>query len=198
MNHNYSMSSLKELEAKSIFILREAYAKYKNFSLLWSMGKDSTVLLWLARKAFFGKIPFPVLHIDTSFKFQQIYDFREKYSKEFDLNMIVFRNEQALAEGTNSKACSKLTCCQRLKTDALRMAIEKYGFDALALGIRRDEHGIRAKERFFSPRNKEFKWQYKNQPAELWDMYKSQVNAQEHVRVHPLLDWTELDIWKYT
>ncbi|HLP80016.1 MAG TPA: sulfate adenylyltransferase subunit CysD [Acidobacteriota bacterium] len=191
------MDRLTELEQKSIYIIREAYAKYRNMALLWSIGKDSTTLLWLVRKAFFGKIPFPVIHIDTSFKMDEIYSFREKYAKEFGLNLIVFRNEEALAAGVNSQTHSRLDCCQKLKTDALKKVIAKNGFQAILLGIRRDEHGIRAKERVFSPRTNSFEWQYKNQPAELWNMYKRKVAGDEHVRVHPLLDWSEVDIWRY-
>lgn len=143
------MDQLTELEQKSIYIIREAYAQYKNkMAMLWSIGKDSTSLLWLCRKAFFGKLPFPVMHIDTSFKFKEIYQFRNKYSKEWGLNLIVAKNGNALKRGVGPKK-GKFECCTELKTNALKLAMAKYGFRALLLAIRRDEHGIRAKERVF-------------------------------------------------
>jgi len=189
------MDHLDELEAKSIFIIREAYKQFKNVALLWSIGKDSSCLLWLVRKAFYGKLPFPVVHIDTSYKFPEMIKWRDDYAKKWGLNLIVGRNEEAIAAGMNNT--SKLACCTALKTDALKMTIEKYNFRALYLGIRRDEHGVRAKERVFSPRNQDFKWDYKNQPPELWNQYKAKAEEQEHIRVHPLLHWTELDIGQY-
>lgn len=189
------MNHLDELENKSIYIIREAYKQFKNIALLWSIGKDSSALLWLCRKAFFGKIPFPVIHIDTSYKFAEMIKWRDKYSKKWDLKLIVGRNEEAIKAGMGPK--SKLACCTALKTEALKQTIAKHGFKALLLGIRRDEHGIRAKERYFSPRNLEFKWDYKNQPPELWDQYKTKQADEEHIRVHPLLHWREVDIWEY-
>ena len=191
------MDYLDKLESKSIYIIREAYKQFGHISMLWSIGKDSTALLWLCRKAFFGKIPFPVMHIDTTFKFPEMYAFRDKYAKKWGLNLIVAKNEQALAKAVNYDNCDAFTTCDELKTKALKLAIEKYGFKALLLGIRRDEHGIRAKERYFSPRDKEFKWDYKNQPPELWDQFKSKEEGETHVRVHPMLHWTEVDIWRY-
>lgn len=189
------MDHLDALESKSIYIIREAYKQFKNIALLWSIGKDSSCLLWLVRKAFYDNIPFPVVHIDTSYKFPEMIKWRDDYAKELGLNLIVGQNEEAIAAGMNNK--SKLACCTALKTDALKQTIEKYKFRALLLGIRRDEHGVRAKERVFSPRNQDFKWDYKNQPPELWDQYKAQAEEEEHIRVHPLLHWTELDIWQY-
>jgi len=189
------MDYLDELESKSIYIIREAYKQFHNVAVLWSIGKDSTALLWLCRKAFYGKLPFPVVHIDTSYKFKEIYEFRDKYVKEWDLKLIVGRNGVAIAAGMGPK--NKLACCTSLKTNALKMTIAEHNFKALLLGIRRDEHGIRAKERVFSPRDQEFKWDYKNQPPELWDQYKSKQSDEQHIRVHPLLHWTELDIWRY-
>lgn len=190
------MDHLDTLESKSIYIIREAYKQFKDIAMLWSIGKDSTTLLWLCRKAFFGKIPFPIIHIDTSYKFKEIYAFRDRYAKEWGLNLLVARNDEALKKGI-CPGKDKLECCTQLKTEALKQAINKYNFKALLLGIRRDEHGIRAKERYFSPRDQEFKWNYLDQPAELWDQYKSKSAAEQHIRVHPLLHWTELDVWKY-
>lgn len=190
------MDYLNELENKTIYIIREAYSRFRDIALLWSIGKDSTTLLWITRKAFFGKIPFPIVHIDTSFKFREIYSFRGKYSEEWDLKLVISKNEKALKEGMCPQG-GKLECCNALKTDALKQTLEKYKFKALLLAIRRDEHGIRAKERYFSPRDKDFKWNYQDQPAELWDLYKSKVDTEQHFRVHPMLHWTELDIWRY-
>jgi len=189
------MKHLDELESKSIFIIREAYKQFRDIAMLWSIGKDSTTLLWLVRKAFYDRIPFPVMHIDTSYKFKEIYEYRDSMTGEWGLRLLVARNEDQIAAGMGPR--SKLKCCTALKTQALKDAIAEHGFKALLLGIRRDEHGIRAKERVFSPRNQEFKWDYKNQPPELWDQYKSKQNDEDHIRVHPLLHWTELDIWEY-
>lgn len=186
------MNNLDILESQSIYIIREAYKQFKDISVLWSIGKDSTTLMWLIRKAFYGRVPFPVLHIDTSYKFKEIYQFREKWTKEWNLKLII-GNNTTVKIGPNDK----LSCCNQLKTDALKQIIEKHKFKALLLGIRRDEHGIRAKERYFSPRNKQFLWDYKDQPPELWDQYKNKQLGDQHIRVHPLLHWTELDIWTY-
>ena len=183
------------LESKSIYIIREAYYQYKDLALLWSIGKDSTTLLWLCRKAFFGKIPFPVLHIDTSYKFPEIIRFRDEYARKLGLNLIIARNNKAIGQGMFPG--NKLECCKALKTDALKMAITDHNFKALLVGIRRDEHGIRAKERHFSPRDSQFRWNYMDQSPELWDYHKSMHDEEHHVRVHPLLHWTELDIWEY-
>jgi len=189
------MDRLDELESQSIYIIREAYYHYQKLAMLWSVGKDSTTMLWLCRKAFFGRIPFPALHIDTSYKFPEMYKFRDEYGERWGLNVVVERNEAALAAGM---ACGKkLECCTALKTEALKQAIAKHGFEALLLGIRRDEHGIRAKERYFSPRDESFQWNYQDQPPELWDQYKNQAEEKTHIRVHPLLHWTEKDIWYY-
>jgi len=190
------MNYLDELENRSIFLVREAYARFRDIGLLWSIGKDSTVLLWIARKAFLGRVPFPVIHIDTGFKFRQIYEFRENYSRKFSLDLIVSRNKGAAKKGCSPEN-GKFPCCNALKTEALKMTIKKYGFKALLLAIRRDEHGIRAKERYFSPRDKEFRWNYQEQPAELWDIRTAKLKNEEHLRIHPMLHWTELDIWRY-
>ena len=190
------MDYLDELEGRSIYIIREAYSRFKNMALCWSIGKDSTTLLWIARKAFFGKIPFPVIHIDTSYKFEEIYEFRNRYTKEWGLNLIISQNKKALEAGMR-KEKGALECCTALKTEPLKSTIKEHGLEALLLAIRRDEHGIRAKERYFSPRDTRFTWDYKNQPAELWDLYKSKTETEHHFRIHPMLHWTEVDVWNY-
>ena len=191
------MDNLSRLENRSIYIIREAYRHFPNMAMLWSIGKDSTCLLWLVRKAFFGRVPFPVLHIDTSYKFKEIYKFRDEYAKKWNLDLRVARNEDSLKNGMGPSVGEKLACCSALKTDALRQAIAKSNFQALLLGIRRDEHGIRAKERYFSPRDESFQWNYRNQPMEMWDQFKSEAEDHSHIRVHPLLHWREVDVWMY-
>jgi sulfate adenylyltransferase subunit 2 len=190
------MDNLSKLENESIYIIREAYNNFKKVVLLWSIGKDSTALLHLVRKAFYGKLPFPVLHIDTGYKFPEIYNFRDKYAREWGLNLIIEKNDEALSQGMGPDK-GRLDCCMQLKTNQLKSSIKKHGFRALYAGIRRDEHGIRAKERVFSPRDDQFSWDYKNQPPELWDQYKTKAKDEEHLRVHPLLSWREIDIWEY-
>lgn len=194
MNKSY----LDELETKSIYIIREAYWEYRDkLAILWSMGKDSTALFHMARKAFFGSVPIPVIHIDTTFKFKQIYKFRDKYAAKWGLKLIVTRNDIALKEGMSLEK-GRFNCCSALKTEALKQIIEKYNFKALLVGIRRDEHAIRAKERYFSSRDKEFKWDYQNQPLELWAEYhRTEQPSSAHLRIHPLLHWREIDIWRY-
>ena len=189
-------SYINELEKKSIAVIREAKAQFKNLAVLWSTGKDSTTTLWLCKKAFFGKIPFPVIHIDTGCKFPEIYEFRDKIAKEWNFDLIVARNNKAIKEGMSPEK-GRFECCTTLKTEALRNLIEEEKFDALILSIRRDEHGIRAKERYFSPRNREFQWDYINQPAEMWDLYVKPAEDYSHMRVHPILHWTELNVWQY-
>lgn len=190
------MLDLKDLENKSLYIIREAYYEFKKPAALWSTGKDSTALLHLCRKAFFGKIPFPVIHIDTGYKFKQMYKFRDEIAREWGLDLIIAENRKAKKEGVSPEN-GKFECCSRLKTRALMQCLEKYGFDALLLAIRRDEHGIRAKERFFSPRDQKFKWNYKDQPLEMWDQYQTKDEEGTHIRVHPILHWRELDIWEF-
>lgn len=189
---------LTHLENQSIYTIREAYANYPQSALLWSIGKDSTVLLWLCLKAFLGKLPFPVLHIDTSYKFKKMYEQRDRLVKEWGLNLIVARNEEALSQGMNPEKEGRLACCTALKTNALQKAIDANNLKAIILGIRRDEHGIRSKERVFSPRKFNFKWDYKNQPMEIWEQHKSLGEEDHHFRIHPILSWTEMDIWLYT
>jgi len=188
---------LKELENKSIYIIREAYAEFENPAVLWSTGKDSTAVLWLCREAFFGKIPFPVIHIDTGYKFKQMYEFRDRIAEEWGMDLVIAKNEEAMKAGVGPKD-GKFECCTALKTEALMKYLDKRGFDALLLAIRRDEHGIRAKERVFSPRDEEFRWNYRDQPLEMWDQYQSQAETVHmHTRVHPILHWRELDVWEY-
>ena len=191
------MDYLSELESESLYILREARHRYPRLALLWSMGKDSTTLLWLCRKAFLGRVPFPVVHIDTSYKFPEMYAFRDRLAREWGLDLVVHRNEEALAAGMAPERFGTLACCGALKTEALKQAVARLNLDALILGIRRDEHGIRAKERYFSPRDQQSHWRYEEQPPELWDLYRSAGQEDHHVRVHPLLHFTELDIWHY-
>ena len=186
------------LENKSIYIIREAYWRYRDkLAILWSCGKDSTTMIHLARKAFFGEIPMPVVHIDTEFKFKEIYRFRDTYIKRLNIKLIIAKNEDALRRGV-SPAMGRFDCCSALKTEALKQAINRYGFRALLVGIRRDEHSVRAKERYFSPRDLDFRWDYWTQPIELWEQfYQAKDEDGFHVRIHPLLDWREIDVWRY-
>lgn len=190
---------LDELESRSIYIIREAYSKYGDrLAALVSWGKDSTTMLYLARKAFLGSVRIPVVHIDTSYKFKEIYEFRDKIVKEWNLRLLIAKNEEELGKGMNPER-GRFECCTALKTEALKQAMGRFNLKAIFLAIRRDEHGIRAKERYVSGRDRDFRWHYENQPPELWE----QVNdlrervGETHVRIHPMLHWTELDIWRY-
>ena len=162
--------------------------------MLWSLGKDSNVMVWLAFKAFLGKIPFPLVHVDTGKKFKEMYHFREKYEKEWKLKLI--RGNCPPIEKIDSSLPPAARSAAR-KTDGLKRIIEKFKFKGVIAGIRRDEQGTRAKERVFSPRDESGKWDIKNQPPEFWDQYKTSFPPGTHVRIHPLLAWTELDIWRY-
>jgi len=191
------LDHLSELEHKTIYVVREAYSRFRNIGMLWSIGKDSTSLLWICRKAFFGKVPFPVIHIDTGHKFKEIYAFRDRYAKEWGLDLRVAKNDAALAAGMGPDKGAKLDCCHALKTQALKEFIAREKLDAILLGIRRDEHGIRAKERYFSPRDRQMEWNVEDQPPEFWDQFQTDVAPGTHIRIHPLLHWTELNIWEY-
>ena len=188
---------LDSLENQSIFIFREAYHHFKKICMPWSMGKDSNVLIWLAKKAFCGHIPFPLLHIDTTYEFPEMLEFREWARKKYELDLIVKINEEARARGVGYETHDPVTVTHELKSVALQQVLGDYKFDALVTGIRRDEDSTRAKERYFSPRNKDFEWDYKDQPPEFWNQFTTSCGPGEHVRVQPLLDWTESDIWRY-
>src|SRR3989338_9987293 len=164
--------------------------------MLWSIGKDSTALLYMIRKAFFGRVPFPVINIDTPTNFGEAWEFRDNLARRWGLELIVRSQGEKVLDKKNAVKGVDV-CCGAPKTEALKNTMKEFGFDALLLGIRRDEHGIRAKERVFSPRNQSFQWDYKNQPAELWGQYSTRQTGETHLRVHPLLHWTEKDIWKY-
>ncbi len=190
------MDPLDKLENQSIFILREAHKKFKKLAMLWSVGKDSNVLLWLARKAFFGHVPIPLVHIDTSYKMPEMIEFRDRFAKEWNLSLIVGQNTRALGEGMNYSK-GRINCCSALKTAGLQQIMEQYDYKGLILGIRRDEESTRAKERYFSPRDKNFEWDFKDQPPELWDQFKTNFDENTHIRIHPLLHWTEANVWEY-
>jgi sulfate adenylyltransferase subunit 2 len=210
---------LTELEDRSIHILREAYASFKSLCMLWSIGKDSTVLLWLARRAFFGHVPFPLVHIDTSFKIPEMIAYRDRMAAEWNLNIVYGENREALdAKQTfPDGAVDRITCCGLLKTKALKQTLSGEGpryrfnhatgcyerdtnlerYTGVIVGVRSDEEGSRSKERYFSPRNRENTWDVGEQPPELWNQYKTDFQPGTHVRVHPLLDWSETNIWEY-
>lgn len=190
------MDHLDRLEAQSIYILREAYKKFGKLGMLWSIGKDSTVLLWLAQKAFFGHCPFTLIHVDTTYKIPEMIEYRDRLAKEMNLDLIVHTNWEERNTGMGPEQ-GRLVCCKALKTDALQQVVTNYQFEGLILGIRRDEEGSRSKERVFSERNKDSEWDYTNQPPELWDQFKTDFPKGNHIRVHPLLHWNELDIWAY-
>lgn len=213
------MNSLQKLEAQSVYILREAYREFKNLCMLWSIGKDSTVLLWLARKAFFGHVPFPLVHIDTSYKIPEMIAYRDQLVAKWRLNMIVGQNTEALAVGTTypQGTLDRIGCCKALKSEALKHTLSgewtrlrfdhtkggyapdthKEPFTGVIVGVRADEEGSRSKERYFSPRDHQNEWDVGDQPPELWNQFKTDFAPGTHIRIHPLLDWTELNIWEY-
>ena len=210
---------LKDLESRSIFILREAYANFRDLGMLWSIGKDSTVLLWLCRKAFLGQVPFPLVHIDTAYKIPEMIEYRDKMALDWNLDLVVGQNIESLQKKQTypDGTLNRIACCGALKTEALRTTLSNTGyrlrmnhvsrklepdtsgdvFTGMILGIRADEEGSRSKERYFSPRNKSNEWEVKTQPPEFWNQYKVDFEAGTHLRIHPLLDWTETNIWEY-
>jgi len=213
------MDQLEILESQSVYILREAYREFKELVMLWSIGKDSTVMLWLARKAFFGHVPIPLLHIDTEYKIPEMIEYRNRVALEWKLNMTYGRNSQALDNDQSfpSGTMTRLQCCKSLKSEALKHTLSgdwprwvlnhetgQYDkteggdpYTGVIVGVRSDEEGSRSKERYFSPRNQENDWDVGDQPPELWNQFKTDFAPGTHVRIHPLLDWTELNIWEY-
>ena len=213
------MDHLEQLEHRSVHILREAYAAFRQLCMLWSIGKDSTVLLWLTRKAFFGHVPFPLVHIDTSFKIPEMIQYRDRLVADWGLNLLYGQNADALAENRTfpGGTVDRITCCALLKTEALKRTLSgewpRYKFNhttkqyerdsntepftGVIVGARADEEGSRSKERYFSPRTDRNVWELGDQPPEFWNQYKTDFAPGTHVRIHPLLDWTELNIWEY-
>src|SRR3984957_11913571 len=193
-----ALTHLQLLEAESIHILREVASEFERPVMLYSIGKDSSVMLRLAQKAFYpAAIPFPLLHIDTGFKFHEMIEFRDRMAAEVGAKLLVWRNEPAIASGTNPIALDTKRCCGLLKTQALLDGLNHYGFDAAFGGARRDEEKSRAKERIYSFRDKAGQWDPKNQRPELWNLYNSRIHPGESIRVFPLSNWTELDVWLY-
>lgn len=194
----HRLTQLQALEAESIHIMREVVGEFRNPVMLYSIGKDSSVMLHLARKAFYpAPLPFPLLHVDTGYKFPEMYEFRDWYAKEIGAELIVRRNEDAIARGMNPKEYGVARCCGALKTQGLLDALEEGGYDAAFGGARRDEERSRAKERVFSIRDEFGQWDPKNQRPELWNIYNGRIHEGESVRVFPLSNWTEMDIWLY-
>lgn len=213
------LNHLDKLESRSIQILREAYSEFKNLCMLWSVGKDSTVLLWLSKKAFFGHVPFPLVHIDTNYKIPEMIEYRDKLTMELKLDMIYGENTEVIKSKNTypDRSVTRIQCCKSLKTDALVNTLNgewtRYRFDhnigkymidkntdaytGVIVGVRSDEEGSRSKERYFSPRDRNSDWEIENQPPEIWNQYKTDFAPGTHIRIHPLLDWTELDIWEY-
>jgi len=192
------ISHLRRLEAESIHIIREVAAEFANPVMLYSIGKDSSVMLHLAMKAFYPSVPpFPLLHVDTTWKFREMIQFRDETVKRLGLKLLVHINEDGVKRGINPFDSGSSLHTQVMKTEALKQALDKYGFDAAFGGARRDEEKSRAKERVFSFRNANHAWDPKNQRPELWRVYNTRINKGESIRVFPLSNWTELDIWQY-
>ena len=192
------LNHIQLLEAESIHIFREVASEFQNPVMLYSIGKDSSVMLRLAQKAFYpAPIPFPLLHVDTGYKFREMLEFRDRYTAELGLKLIVWRNEEALADGANPIRLGTQRCCGLLKTQALLDGLRAHGFDAAFGGARRDEEKSRAKERIFSFRDAAGQWDPKNQRPELWNLFNGRIGPGESIRVFPLSNWTELDIWHY-
>lgn len=189
---------IQQLEAEAIHIMREVAAEFRKPVMLYSIGKDSSVLLHLARKAFApGRIPFPLLHVDTTWKFREMYAFREQITRDLDLDLLIHRNPDGVAMGINPFIHGSAKHTDIMKTVGLKQALSKYGFDAAFGGARRDEEKSRAKERVYSFRDRNHRWDPKNQRPELWNIYNGEINDGESIRVFPLSNWTELDIWVY-
>lgn len=213
------MERLEELESQSVYILREAYREFKQLVMLWSIGKDSTVLLHLARKAFLGHVPFPLMHVDTTYKIAEMIEYRDRLARQWKLNMIFGRNDDALAARQTfpDGQATRTQCCAALKTEALKKTLSGQWprwvldhatgqyvkttggepFTGVIVGARADEEGSRSKERYFSPRDQHNEWDVGDQPPELWNQFKTDFAPGTHVRIHPLLDWTELNVWEY-
>jgi len=195
---DYRITHIKQLEAQAIHIIREVASEFDNPVMLYSIGKDSSVMLRLAQKSFYpDKIPFPLMHIDTKWKFREMIEFREKMRKEHDLNIIVYTNPYGIENNINPFDNGSQVHTRIMKTDALKLALNKYCFDAAFGGARRDEEKSRAKERIFSFRDEYHQWDPKNQRPELWNIYNTRIKKGESIRVFPLSNWTELDIWRY-
>lgn len=198
MMPTYNLSQLRQLEAESIHIFRDAISQFENPILLYSIGKDSSVLVHLALKAFFpGRLPFKLLHIDSTFKFREMIEFRDRFAREHQIELLVHRNEEGVRAGINPFDDGSRKYTDIMKTQALLQALKKGRYDAVFGGARRDEEKSRAKERIFSFRDKFNQWDPKNQRPELWNIFNGRINAGESVRIFPLSNWTEMDIWQY-
>lgn len=194
----YSLTHLKQLEAESIHIMREVVAEFERPVMLYSVGKDSSVMVRLAQKAFYpGKIPFPLLHVDTTYKFKEMYEFRDNFTNEIGAELKIYSNRRALDSGVDPFKLGTQKCCALLKTRALVDSLKELGYDAAFGGARRDEEKSRAKERIYSFRDEHGQWDPKNQRPELWNLFNAKVNRGETIRVFPLSNWTELDVWHY-
>jgi sulfate adenylyltransferase subunit 2 len=192
------LSHLRALEAESLHILRETAAQFRKPVLLYSIGKDSSVLVHLARKAFYpGRIPFPLLHIDTTYEYPEMIEFRDRFTREIGAELRVYTNQDAIANGANPYDLGTSKCCGLLRTRALVDGLRQGGYDAALGGARRDEEKSRAKERVFSFRDREGRWDPRNQRPELWNIYNGKVDPGESIRVFPLSNWTEMDVWRY-
>jgi sulfate adenylyltransferase subunit 2 len=195
---NFNLTNLKELEAESIHIIREVAAEFENPVMLYSIGKDSSVMVRLAEKAFApGKVPFPLMHIDSKWKFKEMVEFRDRYARENNWDLIVHYNKKGFEEGVGPFSHGSKVHTDIMKTQALLNGLSKYGFDAAFGGARRDEEKSRAKERIYSFRDAYHQWDPKNQRPELWDIYNARIHKGESIRVFPISNWTELDIWQY-
>ncbi|HSI32003.1 MAG TPA: sulfate adenylyltransferase subunit CysD [Tepidisphaeraceae bacterium] len=196
--NSYSLTHLKQLEAESIHIIREVAAEFQNPVMLYSVGKDSAVMVRLAQKAFApGRLPFPLMHVNTTWKFRQMIEFRDAFCRENNLELIEYINKEGLAAGANPFDWGSNKYTTTMKTEGLKQALDKYKFDAAFGGARRDEEKSRAKERVYSFRDSKHQWDPKNQRPELWNLYNGKVNKGESIRVFPLSNWTELDVWQY-